>query len=91
MYNCQNCGHESHCGAPYHLLETDYNGATYQIKVCDLLQFVRHVKKRILKMAKEHFKFDFEPWMAEELIPETIGKIGTKQCLKYFLYGKLIL
>ena len=35
-------------------------------------------------MAKEHFKFDFEEWMAEELIPEMIGKIGMKQCLKYF-------
>ena len=25
-------------------------------------------KQRKLKMAKEHFKFDFEEWMAEELI-----------------------
>ena len=34
-------------------------------------------------MAKEHFKFNFEEWMAEELIPETTGKIGTKLCVKY--------
>ena len=25
-------------------------------------------KQRIQTMAKEHFKFDFEEWMAEELI-----------------------
>ena len=25
-------------------------------------------KQRIIQMAKEHFKFDFEEWMAEELI-----------------------
>ena len=29
---------------------------------------VRHAKQRIQIMAKEHFKFDFEEWMAEELI-----------------------
>ena len=38
-------------------------------------------------MAKEHFKFEFQEWMAEELIPETTGKIGMKQCAKYFLMG----
>ena len=34
-WSCKNCGHDSHCGTPYHRLETDYNGASYQIKVCD--------------------------------------------------------
>ena len=43
--------------------------------------------KRKYKMAKEHFKFDFEEWMAEELIPETTGKNGMKQCVKYYLVG----
>ena len=37
-------------------------------------------------MAKEHFKFEFQEWMAEELIPETTGKIGMKQCAKYPLW-----
>ncbi len=35
MHSCKNCGHDSHCGTPYHRLENDYNGASYQIKVCD--------------------------------------------------------
>ena len=46
------------------------------IKVCK--QPMRTLQKRIRKMAKEHFKFDFEEWMAEELIYLMIGKIGMK-------------
>ena len=40
-------------------------------------------KQRIIQMAKEHFKFDFEEWMAEELIPEMTGKNGITQCAKF--------
>ena len=39
-------------------------------------------------MAKEHFKFDFQEWMAEELIPEMTGKNGITQCAKFYHYGK---
>ena len=36
-------------------------------------------------MAKEHFKFESQEWMAEELIPETTGKIGMKHVRNHFV------
>ena len=35
MQSCQNCGHESHCNTRLQRTETDYNGATYPITVCE--------------------------------------------------------
>lgn len=35
MTYCQNCGHNSHCGAPLWREERDYDDEPYQIKVCE--------------------------------------------------------
>ena len=67
---------------------TDGDNNTINIEVCKNNVDAKFASKRTRIMAKEHFKFEFEEWMAEELIQRDDWKDWYEAMLEILPCGK---